>query len=108
MLRVRFHTSRSSDATWRKHFAADAHVIGRTTMMDDGAGLSSFTIVGVMPPEFDYPGGAAVWLPLARTLGRLSVGAGYDMVEARDLGILYVLGRLKPSTHVSEAHADMA
>lgn len=54
-----------SDSTWRSQFGSDPDVIGRTATMDDGGGISAVTIVGVMPPEFDYPRGAAVWLPIA-------------------------------------------
>ena len=96
-----------SDETWRTHFGADPKVIGRTAMIDDGAGVSAMTILGVMPPEFDYPRGAALWLPIAPTLGRLSARDGFDMVEERGLGILYVLGRLKSGTRIEQATADM-
>lgn len=96
-----------SDSTWRNQFRSDPGVIGRTAMIDDGAGVSPVTIVGVMPAEFDYPRGAALWLPIAPTLRRLSVEAGFDMVEGRDLGILYVLGRLKPGAGLSRAEADI-
>jgi putative ABC transport system permease protein len=96
-----------SASAWRNHFGSDPGVIGRTAMIDDGAGMSAVAIVGVMPPEFDYPGGAALWLPIAPTLARQSVAEGYDMLEERGLGILYVLGRLKPGVGLSQARADM-
>jgi predicted permease len=96
-----------SDATWRTHFQSDPGVIGRSAIVDDGGGPSAVTIVGVMPPAFDYPRGAAVWLPIAPTLGRLSVAAGFDMLEERGLGILYVVGRLRSGVDVSQARADM-
>lgn len=96
-----------SDSTWRIYFGSDPGVIGRTAMMDDGGGVRAITVVGVMPPEFDYPRGAAVWLPIAPTLGRLSAEAGYDMLEARGLGILYVLGRLRSGVGLLQARADM-
>jgi hypothetical protein len=60
-----------------------------------------------MPPEFDNPRGAAFWLPIAPTLGRLSVAAGADMLEEGDFGILYVLGRLRPGISVLQARADL-
>ncbi|MBA2303493.1 MAG: ABC transporter permease [Acidobacteria bacterium] len=96
-----------SDSTWRKQFGSDPGVIGSAAMIDDGGGMSAMTIVGVMPPEFDYPRGAALWLPIAPTLGRLSVDAGFDMLEARGLGILYVVGRLRTDVHLAQARADM-
>jgi putative ABC transport system permease protein len=96
-----------SDSTWRKQFASDPDVIGRGATIDDGAGPAAVTIVGVMSPEFDYPRGAALWLAMAPTLGHLSGPAGFDMIEARDLGILYVLGRLRSAVGRDHARADM-
>ncbi len=96
-----------SDSTWRRQFGSDPGVIGRTAMIDDGGGMRATTVVGVMPADFDYPRGAALWLPIAPTLARLSVGAGFDMLEERGLGILYVLGRLRSSVSLVQARADM-
>lgn len=97
-----------SASTWRNHFRSDPRVVGHTAMIDDGAGMSAVTIVGVMPPEFDYPRGAGLWMPIVPTLKRLSAEEGYDMLEERGLGILYVLGRLKPGVGLSQARAEMA
>jgi putative ABC transport system permease protein len=96
-----------SDSTWRNQFQSNPGIIGSTARIDDGGGMSAVTIVGVMPPEFDYPRGAALWLPIAPTLGRLSVEAGADMLEERDFGILYVLGRLKSDIGLLQARRDM-
>jgi len=96
-----------SNATWRNQFHSDPGVIGGTATIDDGAGMSAVTIVGVMPPEFEYPRGAALWMPIAPTLSRLSNAEGYDMREERGLGILYVVGRLRPGVGLSQARADM-
>ena len=96
-----------SDSTWRNHFGGDPAAVGRTAMIDDGAGVSAMTIVGVMPPGFDCPRGAAMWIPIERTLGRGSREAGFDMVEERGLGILYVLGRRKPGVTIAAATSEM-
>lgn len=96
-----------SDSAWRNQFGSDRGVIGRTAMVDDGGGMRAVTVIGVMPPEFDYPRGAALWLPIASTLGRLSAAAGVDMLEERGLGILYVLGRLRPGVSLAQARADL-
>lgn len=45
---------------WRSAFAGDRGVIGKKVMVD----AVPVTIVGVMPPGFDYPGGMQAWLPL--------------------------------------------
>jgi predicted permease len=40
-----------SDALWRSFFQADAQIIGRTVTFD----RHPYTIVGVMPPHFEFP-----------------------------------------------------
>jgi hypothetical protein len=83
-----------SHSAWRNQFASDPNVIGRSAMIDPGTGLRAFTVVGVMPPEFDFPRGVAAWLPLAPVLAGFSAQSGFDTLEARAFGVLYVLGRL--------------
>jgi putative ABC transport system permease protein len=76
-------------------------------MMGSRAHATAFTIIGVMPPEFDYPRGAAAWMPLPANLARASKESGFDLLEARGVGILYVVGRLKPGVALSAARAEM-
>ena len=51
-----------SDDFWRRRFNADQNVIGKPLRLND----RSFTIVGVMPPEFKltYPKPTELWTPL--------------------------------------------
>jgi putative ABC transport system permease protein len=53
-----------SDRLWRRMFHADPNVVGRTfTALDE-----VYTIVGVMPMEFEFPNSAAeMWIPLRLT-----------------------------------------
>ena len=54
-----------SDAFWRAHFNADRNVIGRTVNLTGRA----FTVVGVMPPGFQFPVRAQardLWLTFSR------------------------------------------
>ena len=44
-----------SDGLWKRSFAADPHVLGKTIRMD----TDLYRIVGVMPPGFDSPGRTA-------------------------------------------------
>ena len=64
-----------SDAYWRRRFAADPAVLGQSL---DASG-TTYTIVGVMPAEFDPP--QFNWLRLDRSYGSrsaslLKIGAG--------------------------------
>jgi predicted permease len=51
-----------SDGLWRRRFAADTNLIGRTVYLDGDAA----TVAGVLPPDVDLPAAADVWLPFAR------------------------------------------
>src|SRR6266481_8392317 len=52
------------DRLWRRMFHADPNIVGRTfTALDE-----LYTIVGVMPMEFEFPNSAAeMWIPLRLT-----------------------------------------
>jgi len=105
--RASAHVAVISNKVWRDQFGSSESVVGTRATIDDGAGITPVTIVGVMPAGFDYPRGASFWIPIVPTLARQSVDAGYDMLEARNLGILYIIGRLRPGVSVKQAAADM-
>src|SRR5215203_1860300 len=105
--RASAHVAVISNKVWRDQFGSSESVVGTRATIDDGAGITPVTIVGVMPAGFDYPRGASFWIPIVPTLARQSVDAGYDMLEARNLGILYIIGRLWPGVSVKQAAADM-
>jgi predicted permease len=59
------HVVLISDAMWRQEFLSDAHILGRAVHI---AGVP-YTIVGVMPPRFEFPvydNRNQVWAPLER------------------------------------------
>jgi putative ABC transport system permease protein len=65
----REHVVILSDAFWRTRFGADPGVIGRQLRLD---GAMS-TVIGVMPPEFQYPNtGHDAWIPAVMEPGELS------------------------------------
>lgn len=53
-----------SDAIWRQRFGADADIVGRVVSLNS----TSHTVVGVMPPGFQYPEAAQVWIPVGTVL----------------------------------------
>ena len=57
-----------SDALWRRRFAAERAILGRTIRLDD----DSYTVIGVMPNAFEniVAPGADVWAPLQYGLGQ--------------------------------------
>jgi putative ABC transport system permease protein len=79
-----------SDRLWRRTFDADPRVIGRTVTFSDEA----FTIVGVMPPEFEFPlSQEEMWIPL-----RLNAGS---------TGAVEVVARLKKGVTADQAQNAM-
>ena len=85
-----------SDGLWRRAFGGSPSAIGRTVRLD---GLAH-TVVGVMPPEFDYPRTAAFWRAIEPAVDSL--------VEKREIGFLSVIGRLRPGITGSQAAAELS
>jgi predicted permease len=94
-----------SHSLWRDRFSGDPDALGRTVELDAG----SYTILGVMPPGFDFPGAADAWIPLRAVrdasrddkdlavVGRLSAGATLTMAR----------GELREfARRLSEAHPE--
>jgi putative ABC transport system permease protein len=84
-----------SSEIWRSSFAGDEGAVGRVIPIDG----APTRIVGIMPPGYDvHDQKVQVWLPL--TLDPASPGnrAGH---------YLYLVGRLKDGTTLSQARADV-
>ncbi len=89
---------------WQSRFGGDRTVVGRTLDFAQG----SYTVVGVMPPGYEYPGRwAEAWAPLA------PLAAGDATVQARlarrELRVdARVIARLAPDASPRAAQADLA
>src|SRR5581483_1926110 len=91
---------------WQRRFGGDAGVIGRKITVND----ETRSIVGVMPPEFQFPRGAEMpglfgfapradlWLPL---------GWAPERWQERGTRELVVLARLKPDVALRQAQSEM-
>lgn len=83
-----------SNGFWKRRLASARDVIGKTVLLDSEV----YTIVGVMPEEFNFPLETEVWAPLTLTASER---------HGRDSHNLAVLGRLKRSIPVEQARAEM-
>ena len=54
------HVAVLSYALWQSHFGGDREIIGKTTEVNG----QRFSIIGVMPADFDFPAGSEMWCPL--------------------------------------------
>jgi putative ABC transport system permease protein len=86
-----------SHSLWQGYFNADANVLGRSMVLDG----VSYRVIGVMPRQFFQPGSLkeGVWLPFA-------VPPEAER-PARAMGIVSVIGRLKPGVGVQQAQAAL-
>jgi putative ABC transport system permease protein len=92
-----------SHAYWQSRFGGDASVVGRTIEVDTWGG-GGFTIIGVMPPAFDFPRGASIWLSLADWGGGPMPQTGSP---ARCCPWFSAFGRLKPGVTIDRAQAEL-
>ncbi len=74
-------------------FGAPANAIQKTVRLNGMA----FTVIGVMPPKFNFPDNAQLWLP----------NDLFPDETGRSAHNYRVIGRLKPGVTVSQAQADM-
>ena len=92
-----------SDGLWRRRFGGDPGIIGQTLTIDEVVR----TVVGVMPPGFDFPSsGTEVWLP-GRYSPTQSPNPAFDTAGYRAFRILHVVGRLKAGVSPTQAGADL-
>lgn len=85
-----------SSRLWRQQFNADPNLIGQMISLND----TGFSVVGVMPENFEFPKGADIWAPLSA-----SVGGG--ALQNRQAVFLQAVGRLKPGVAAAEAEAEL-
>jgi putative ABC transport system permease protein len=78
---------------WRRRFAADRNVIGRTIDLNG----RPHTVIGVMPEGFAFPPEAELWVPFD------SSGPGLD----RGYHLLNVVGRLKAGATVDQVQTEL-
>src|SRR5436309_14052361 len=85
-----------SYALWQKRFAGRADAIGQSLNLDG----RSYNILGVMPPGFDLPGVAEVWIPLQVNIDNLSL-------TERAATNNEILARLRPDVSLKEADTEL-
>ena len=87
-----------SDGFWTQRFGADPDVLGSTIVLD----AEPFTVVGVMPPRFQFPPGAQdvqIWRPMA---------INARLLDVRAMRTYNVVGRLASGVSVDQARSEMS
>ena len=63
---------------WQRHFASRGDALGQTLKLND----ELYTVVGVMPSDFDFPSRAQIWTPLAMNLQNWQQRGGHYLGES--------------------------
>lgn len=93
----------SHDA-WQKYFGADPQTVSRRV----GINGVPHTVVGVMPPSFDYPEDAKAWVLSPQPVPLPPIDVPGDLIESRGVHYFLAIGRLKPDVTPEHASADLA
>jgi putative ABC transport system permease protein len=86
-----------SHGLWQERFGGDPNILNRTVTLSD----RSYTVIGVLPPDFFFPRRFDLWLPL----GPLTDKEGYQ--KRYNHPGLRGLARLKPGVTMAQAQAEM-
>ncbi len=79
---------------WQRRFGGDSNIVGQSMVLNG----QPHTIIGIMPPEFQFPPGRELWAPRPqRERDPLIRGATY----------IKVVGRLKPGHSIEQAQQEM-
>jgi putative ABC transport system permease protein len=87
------HVAVISYGLWQRRFGGEAKIIGQTISLNGEA----YTVVGVAPPEFNFPRRSEIWTPAVIALDKRDRGTNY----------LSVIARLKEGASVEQAQAQM-
>ncbi len=80
---------------WQRRFGAQPNIVGQAVTLNG----RSYTVIGVMPREFQYPNlDTELWIVLRMTP---------NIQTNRDARILRVVGRLKPGVSFAQGQTEM-
>ena len=83
-----------SNGLWQRRFAGARDVLGRKMKLNE----EIYTVVGVMPADFQFPSRVDIWTPLAMNLRNWQQRGGH---------YLGGIGRLKPGVTLANAQTDL-
>ena len=85
-----------SEAFWQRRYGRDEALVGSILQLDQ----KNYTVVGIMPAGFRFPGEFEIWLPLALDPVRETQGDWFSLVQ--------VAGRLKPGASAQQAQTELS
>src|ERR1044071_1806700 len=84
-----------SENFWQRRYGRDEKILNQTLTLDN----KPYTIVGVMPRSFRFPGEFDLWLPFALD--------PYKETHSDFFALVEVVGRLKPNATLAAAQTEL-
>ncbi len=84
-----------SQGFWQRRAGSDPNFIGKTITLNDRA----YTVVGIMPAQFQFPRKFEIWKPLALDPVKERHGQEFTLIQ--------LIGRLKPGATTAQAEAEL-
>lgn len=82
---------------WQRRYGSNPGILGQSVTLSSG----SYTVIGVMPPGFNFPRkDVEVWTSF-------SILRNVPVFQSRGARVLHLIGRLKSGVSVSQAQAEM-
>ncbi|MGB9009959.1 MAG: ABC transporter permease [Candidatus Acidiferrales bacterium] len=91
------------NALWRSQFGGNREILGGTVLLNG----EPHTVIGVMPPEFDFPDNAQLWVPARFTVPSHPMEPNADPSARFDAHYFDTYGRLKPGITPTQGEAPM-
>ena len=93
------HVAVLSHRIWQQEFGGARSAIGRPVVLNE----RQYRVIGVMPPEFNYPSNPDIWLPIAVPITNNEIFDAFKLYVP-----LTVIGRLRPGVSVGAANQAVA
>jgi putative ABC transport system permease protein len=87
---------------WQRRYGADPGILGQAVSIDG----EPVTLLGVMPPRFEFPAGSEVWLSPRFSLPEHELRPNDDPSRDRGTHFLDVVARLKAGATLAQARAE--
>jgi len=84
-----------SEGFWQRRYGRNEGLVGSTLQLND----KNYTVVGIMPAGFRFPGEFEIWLPIALDPVRENKGDWFTLLE--------VIGRLKPNQSAEQTQTEL-
>lgn len=85
----------ASNSLWRRQLGGDPQVLGKPYLLDG----ESYTLIGVLPPDFHFPATCDIWVPI----GALGARLPEDRVSHQ----FWMIGHLRKGFTAAQAQAQL-